>query len=255
MSRRRLAQLGTSPGTPQPRPPARAACTLCQGRLAGRPAVPPGGRNPINSHSRSCFLPLCWRETWPPARRWSHRTWLCVARRGGPDLSHRAGARGSPCPSLLASSALLGGVRGAGGLPSSSRCPSPQMIQTSRTLIESADAVYGKLIQAQQAGGSQVGRPSPGDAPGCRPGHVPGGVGVPCLCTGLGARVPAGLGSGGLAPGSGPGRGHSQACRLFWPCACMPVVCDGGRDVRVCTLGGWVPGPEFSGRAARASRP
>lgn len=28
------------------------------------------------------------------------------------------------------------------------------MIQTSRTLIESADAVYGKLIQAQQAGGS-----------------------------------------------------------------------------------------------------
>lgn len=30
----------------------------------------------------------------------------------------------------------------------------PQMIQTSRTLIESADAVHSKLIQAQQAGGS-----------------------------------------------------------------------------------------------------
>lgn len=47
------------------------------------------------------------------------------------------------------------------GLPSSSCFPSPQMIQTSRTLIESADVVYGKLIQAQQAGGSWRAAPAP----------------------------------------------------------------------------------------------
>lgn len=226
-------------GTPQP---------LCQGWLAGYPAIPPGGRNPINSHSRSRFLPLCWRGTWAPARRWSRRTWLPVAGRGGPDPGRHAGARGSPCLSPFSPSALPGGAWGW-GLPSSSRRPSPQMIQTSRTLIESADAVYGKLIQAQQAGGSREGRPSPGAAPCRRPRHIPGGPGAGVL----GARGPSRAWfRGSLAKAPDLGTGTAGRAGIFGGCTCTLVVCGGGRGVRVCTLGGCVPGPEFSGRAAGA---
>lgn len=93
--------------------------------------------------------------------------------------------------------ALSGGAWGW-GLPRSSRRRSPQMIQTSRTLIESADAVYGKLTQAQQAGGCWGDKSIPGAALCHRPrgpGMSPRGLG-PAGCWGGKGKVLGGWAAG-----------------------------------------------------------
>lgn len=145
-----------------------------------------GGRNPIKSRSPEP-LPSFVLQGDLAARQALAAPHLAAPCQGDPQPtpSHPLFS-----PHLLHRQGAWGGMWGAGGVLSTSRCPScPQMIQTSRTLIESADAVHSKLIQAQQAGGCWGVTPELEHVP-----RVPGmRGGTPPSPLGMG--VPAGIGA------------------------------------------------------------
>lgn len=130
------------------------------------PALPApcAGRNPMNSHSRSRFLPLCWRG--PGCRPGAAHTAPGRACRGGegqtPAVAPGRGA--APTQAPWPPSALLG-VRWGRGPPRSSRCLSP-------------------LDDPDQPDADRVGRRGVQQAhPGAAGRWVPGGQPQPRCCS------------------------------------------------------------------------